>query len=697
VIRRVISATQEVDYLSGDTFPAETHERALDRLTMLAQQNEASIARALVFPTSESTSGVLPTVTERALKILSFDALGKPVVVVPTTDSAAELRIDLASGDGGEQVGKTYTEAPTYLKTLSDIAQGYPVSVHRWMTQAEIDDALTDTAALDHTAAFQDAFLNYSRLTLDRGKYNITGAVQMDFDRARVDFGDSQIVCAIAGGGVAFKFGTTADTPTRESLKVRGGYFSLLNPASTDNTTYLRIAATMDFSVDSVRMKNVGNGGLLVEAGCENGDISRIRVLSPSGHATCRGIWLAGSTASDFQTQLLDTTSLTRNAIAAPVYAVKNVNVHHCIVKLDAYGVYLMNTRDCSVEDNYIDISGAGAQRCIALNNYSPGARVSRNTLVSDRSSTGILITQFSTGVGVEGNRIKGTFGGNRDIYLQAGAEASIRNNIFETETTQNIQIDTAGTAEIKNNRFTRAARVADHRVVYMTPIDSGVFGTTQGDTATVIPGVTFRENYIKNRCIGVFADTSNASLAGTLPAFDMLDVADNTFVGMDAAATASEYGLRVVAGISANVTRLRYKGNTMLPNSAAIRNVMSTTGSAVYKEAEHISSALFSVAVATGGGAITVTRLAGDNFSLSVSRTGTELLLTPRTVNGASGASVAPPIAFVDSLGTGYHFDCRASGSQFIVRPVDSAGAAINTATTATTFQVLVVSGGGD
>lgn len=37
-IERVLALTQEVDYTSGGAFPAETHERALDRLTMIAQQ-----------------------------------------------------------------------------------------------------------------------------------------------------------------------------------------------------------------------------------------------------------------------------------------------------------------------------------------------------------------------------------------------------------------------------------------------------------------------------------------------------------------------------------------------------------------------------------------------------------------------------------------------------------------------------------
>jgi len=62
VIQRSVPATQETDYLANDPFPAESHERALDKLTMLAQQNEREIDRALKIPLASvaTTSTELP-------------------------------------------------------------------------------------------------------------------------------------------------------------------------------------------------------------------------------------------------------------------------------------------------------------------------------------------------------------------------------------------------------------------------------------------------------------------------------------------------------------------------------------------------------------------------------------------------------------------------------------------------------------
>lgn len=54
IIDRTVPATQETDYVANDPFPAESHERALDKLTMLVQQNVAGLGRALLRPIGKS-------------------------------------------------------------------------------------------------------------------------------------------------------------------------------------------------------------------------------------------------------------------------------------------------------------------------------------------------------------------------------------------------------------------------------------------------------------------------------------------------------------------------------------------------------------------------------------------------------------------------------------------------------------------
>lgn len=81
-ILRSTARTQLTDYVSNDAFPAETHERALDRLQAQVQEVERDAARALLVPATDSgASLVIPTSTARASNYLAFDASGNPIAV----------------------------------------------------------------------------------------------------------------------------------------------------------------------------------------------------------------------------------------------------------------------------------------------------------------------------------------------------------------------------------------------------------------------------------------------------------------------------------------------------------------------------------------------------------------------------------------------------------------------------------------
>jgi len=53
VILRQVPITQETHYPKNDPFPEVAHENALDKLTMIAQQHEETLARAVVLPVSD--------------------------------------------------------------------------------------------------------------------------------------------------------------------------------------------------------------------------------------------------------------------------------------------------------------------------------------------------------------------------------------------------------------------------------------------------------------------------------------------------------------------------------------------------------------------------------------------------------------------------------------------------------------------
>ncbi|HNI35894.1 MAG TPA: hypothetical protein PLV93_10865, partial [Microthrixaceae bacterium] len=76
IIYRDTDITQETDYISGDPFPAETHERALDRLTMIAQEIGSDADRSIKVPVGDSSSlsTTLPAAASRVDKFIAFNS-----------------------------------------------------------------------------------------------------------------------------------------------------------------------------------------------------------------------------------------------------------------------------------------------------------------------------------------------------------------------------------------------------------------------------------------------------------------------------------------------------------------------------------------------------------------------------------------------------------------------------------------------
>ncbi len=79
VLLRNTNLTQETDYISNDPFPAETHEAALDKLTLQVQEVQEEVNRALKLSRTNTMTNTEFTVgsTDRAGKMLGFDTSGE--------------------------------------------------------------------------------------------------------------------------------------------------------------------------------------------------------------------------------------------------------------------------------------------------------------------------------------------------------------------------------------------------------------------------------------------------------------------------------------------------------------------------------------------------------------------------------------------------------------------------------------------
>lgn len=88
---------QTLDLPSGGNFSPVALENALDRVEMQLQQTVEQANRAITLPASSSGNGVLPDVSTRANKFLSFDSAGNVAVTLPTTADVTVFAANLAN------------------------------------------------------------------------------------------------------------------------------------------------------------------------------------------------------------------------------------------------------------------------------------------------------------------------------------------------------------------------------------------------------------------------------------------------------------------------------------------------------------------------------------------------------------------------------------------------------------------------
>lgn len=133
-IYRSVPATQETEYQQNDPFPAKSTEKALDKLTMIAQQNSAAAQNSIRFPISEyGRDGTLPSAPQRAANVLGFDAVGNVAMLpLPASVGAGDLRddilvagIDFVAGvDSSVTLSRAYGTKANLIVSMDAVLQG---------------------------------------------------------------------------------------------------------------------------------------------------------------------------------------------------------------------------------------------------------------------------------------------------------------------------------------------------------------------------------------------------------------------------------------------------------------------------------------------------------------------------------------------------------------------------------------------
>jgi microcystin-dependent protein len=176
-IYRLVPTTQETSYEEGGDFPAASHERALDKLTMVAQQNARSFGRGI--RVSEAT-GELDEITAVPNSVLGLTSAGQPKAMTlaefktylgltgVTLDVDAGMKTAADSGERGlavpDYVGQLLTQRDTaaiYVATGTSAGNWAAVTVG--ITLASLASGFF-TADTTGRGKFADGFLDSTRL-----------------------------------------------------------------------------------------------------------------------------------------------------------------------------------------------------------------------------------------------------------------------------------------------------------------------------------------------------------------------------------------------------------------------------------------------------------------------------------------------------------------------------------------------------
>jgi len=147
IIYRDTDIVQETDYISGDPFPAETHERAIDRLTMIAQEIGSDADRSIKVPVGDpsSLSTVLPAAANRLDKFVVFDS------VTGATELSTVTQTQVASAVAAAYAAGSTADAVTFLQGgTGAVSESVQVALRRFVHIDQFD-AVGDGATDDLT------------------------------------------------------------------------------------------------------------------------------------------------------------------------------------------------------------------------------------------------------------------------------------------------------------------------------------------------------------------------------------------------------------------------------------------------------------------------------------------------------------------------------------------------------------------
>ena len=157
VMLRRMDFTQETDYRPHDVFPAETHERALDILTMICQELREMVGRALIAPPNLDKPiqySDLVALMERAEAARDAAQAEADRAEAAAGNAAEDVRGELAGMVAAAETAQSQAEkAKTQARGAATMAKNQAALARRWAANPEDEEVKDGLFSARHYAA----------------------------------------------------------------------------------------------------------------------------------------------------------------------------------------------------------------------------------------------------------------------------------------------------------------------------------------------------------------------------------------------------------------------------------------------------------------------------------------------------------------------------------------------------------------
>ncbi len=182
MLRYNMSYTQPYDYIENDSFPAATHENAIDRLCVLVRQLGEEVDRSITFSDISSSSATMPEPT--AFYLLRWNAAGDDLESVSADDAALSLTItpwaETLIDDVNAAAAWTTLDLATYLASPGDIGGTTPAggafTAGTFSSTLGITGEITAAAHVNLSAGADLIGSATSDITFNTNKFTVAGA-----------------------------------------------------------------------------------------------------------------------------------------------------------------------------------------------------------------------------------------------------------------------------------------------------------------------------------------------------------------------------------------------------------------------------------------------------------------------------------------------------------------------------------------